>query len=159
VEVVVRVPERDIDRVAAGLRADVEVVAFPGEVFTGGVERLSPVVDPLSRTREARIRIDNPELTLKPGMFGDVRIIVRSTADVPVIPLTAVIERGDREVVFLAEEGRAVEVEPDFDIRTDERVSALSGLAPGDRVVVIGQQNLEDGDPVSVTEELGDEDL
>jgi RND family efflux transporter MFP subunit len=159
VEAVVRVPERDIDKVETGLRAYVEVVAFPEKVFSGRVERLSPVVDPLSRTREARVRIDNPDLALKPGMFGDVRIIVRSTADAPVIPLAAVIERAGREVVFIAEEGRALEVEPDFDIRTDERVSALSGLAPGDRVVVIGQQNLEDGDPVSVTEELGDEDL
>jgi membrane fusion protein (multidrug efflux system) len=159
VEVVVRIPERDIERVKRGLSAEVGVVSYPGRTFRGRVERLSPVVDPLSRSREVRIRIDNADHALKPGMFGDVRIIIRTVDVATVIPLAAVIERGGRQVVFLAESGRARAVEPLLDIRSGRWVSVSSGIEPGDRVVVIGQQNLEEGDRVNVTEELGDEDI
>lgn len=159
VEVVVHVPERDIRRVSAGLPARVTVISHPDRVFNGTVSRLSPVVDPVSRTREARISIPNPGHLLKPGMFGEVRIVMRvSTGDL-VIPLDAVLEREGRRFVYVVEEGRAARMEPVFGIREADRVAVLSGLEPGARVIVIGQQNVDQGDPVNVTEEVSDEDL
>jgi membrane fusion protein (multidrug efflux system) len=154
VEVVVHIPERDIRRIRSGLWAEIEVVSYPNRMFEGRVGKLSPVVDPLSRTREARIRIDNRNHDLKPGMFGDVKIIVRSTSNEVVIPLAAVVEKGEEQVVFVVNGDQAVQREPVFDIREGDRVSVLSGLETDDRVIVIGQQNINDGDEVRITEEL-----
>lgn len=159
VEVVVHVPERDIHRVRVGLPARVTVIAYPNRVFRGTVDRLSPVVDPLSRTREARIRIPNQGHPLKPGMYGEVTIVIRTSSDALVIPLNAVLDRGGRRMVYVVEEERAVGIEPEFGIREKDRIEVKSGVQPGAQVIVIGQQNVDDGDPVSVTEEVTDEDL
>lgn len=154
VEAVVHIPEKDIYKVRKGLNAEIRVVSFPDRTFSGRVDRLSPVVDPLSRTLEARIRINNRKHTLKPGMFGDVKIVIRSKSDVVVIPFSSILVREGKNIVFLVEGEKAVQVEPGFDIRDGNMISVESGIKPGDRVIVIGQHNLNNGDSVNVTEEV-----
>lgn len=154
VEVMVHIPERDIGRIVPGLRAEVEVVSYPGRVFRGRVDELSPVVEPISRTREARIRIGNADHILKPGMFGKVKIILRRSVDAVLIPVAALVERDESRVVFLVNNDTANLVEPEIDIKEGDMISVLSGIKEGDRVIVIGQQNVNDGDEVRVTEEI-----
>jgi multidrug efflux pump subunit AcrA (membrane-fusion protein) len=154
VEVVVHIPERDIGRIRIGLRAEIGVVSYPGRRFVGRVDELSPVVDPLSRTREARIRIDNRGHTLKPGMFGEVKLVIRSSQDAVLIPLAAVVEKDGLRFVFVVNDERAAVREPEFDIREGDTVSVTSGIEENERIIVIGQQNLNDGDEVRVTEEM-----
>jgi multidrug efflux pump subunit AcrA (membrane-fusion protein) len=154
VEVVLRVPEKDIYRVRKGLGAEVSVVSYPNKTFFGKVDRLSPVVDPVSRTLETRIRINNRNHTLKPGMFGEVHVIIRKKNDAVIIPFSAVINRDGKDVVFIVREEKAVQVDPEFDIREGNIISVVSGLEPGDRVIIIGQHNLNTGDSVKVTEEI-----
>ena len=127
---------------------------FPDRTFSGRVDRMSPVVDPLSRSLEARVRITNRKHTLKPGMFGDVKIVVRSKSDVVVIPFSSILVRDGKDIVFLVEGDKAVQIEPGFDIRDGSMISVESGIKPGDRVIVVGQHNLNDGDSVNVTEEV-----
>ena len=154
VEVVVHIPERDIGRVQRGLKAEIEVVSYPGRVFAGRLDELSPVVEPLSRTREARIRIDNPGHVLKPGMYGEIKIVIRSSSDHVIIPVAAIVEKDERQLVFVVNDEKAVLREPVFDIREGDRVSVTSGIRENERVVVIGQQNINDGDEVRTTEEI-----
>ena len=154
VEVVVNIPERDIGRIYSGLPAEVAVVSYPGRVFRGRVDELSPVVQPMSRTREARIRIENRDHVLKPGMFGEVKIIIRKSTDALILPVAALLERDDSRVVFTVNDDRAKLVEPVLDIKEGDMISVLSGLDEGNRVIVIGQQNVNDGDEVRVTEEM-----
>jgi membrane fusion protein (multidrug efflux system) len=154
VEVVVHIPERDIGRISAGLQAEVEVVPYPDRAFRGKVDELSPVVEPISRTREARIRINNASHVLKPGMFGEVKIIIRKSRDAILIPVAALVERDETRVVFTVNDKIAKIVEPEFDIKEGDMISVLSGIGEGNRVIVIGQQNVNDGDEVRVTEEM-----
>jgi RND family efflux transporter MFP subunit len=153
VEVAVHIPERDIGRISAGLPAEVEVVSYPDRVFRGKVDELSPVVEPISRTREARIRINNASHVLKPGMFGKVKIIIRKSRDAILIPVAALVERENSRVVFTVNNEKATLVEPEIDIKEGDMISVLSGIEEGNRVIVIGQQNVNDGDEVRVTEE------
>lgn len=153
VEVVVHIPERDIGRISAGLQAEVEVVPYPDRAFRGKVDELSPVVEPISRTREARIRINNASHVLKPGMFGEVKIIIRKSGDAILIPVAALVERENSRVVFTVNNEKATLVEPEIDIKEGDMISVLSGIEEGNRVIVIGQQNVNDGDEVRVTEE------
>lgn len=154
VEVVVHIPERDISRISVGLRAEIEVVSYPKRVFRGKVDELSPVVEPISRTREARIRISNESHVLKPGMFGKVRIVLRRSGEAILIPVAALVERDDSRVVFVVNNEEAKLVEPEIDIKEGDMISVLSGIEEGDRVIVIGQQNVNDGDEVRVVEEI-----
>ncbi len=155
VEVKTQIPERYVPRIKVGMRAEVSLISYPGRIFRSTVAKLAPVVDPLTRTREARIFMPNDEHTLKPGMFGEIRIILRERREAVVIPSSALVDRGGKSLVFLIDdEGKARELEPTIDIVEGERLSVDSGIKPGDRVVVIGQQNLNSGDAVSVAEEI-----
>ncbi len=154
VEALVHIPERQIPRVQAGMRAEVRLIAYPDRVFNGAVGSLSPVLDPASRTREARIQVANADSAVKPGMFGAAQIIIRTEPQATLVPYSALLEREDRTVLFLVRDGKAVEVEPKLDIVRDDWASVKSGVQPGDSVVVIGQHNLRAGDAVEVVEEL-----
>lgn len=154
VEVVCHVPEKYIERVKIGLDGEVTVISYPERTFLGKVAKLSPVVDPLTRTREARIRLSNKDYVLKPGMFGEVRIILSRREQAVVIPLSAVVESEGRRVVFTVSDGRAVRKEPEFDVREGEKVSVISGVEPGERIIVVGQHNVTDGDAVTIAEEI-----
>jgi multidrug efflux pump subunit AcrA (membrane-fusion protein) len=153
VEVVVDVPEKRIAQVRPGLTAEVSVASYPGRSFQASVGRLSPVVDPVSRTLEARIRVPNGGYLLKPGMFAEARIVLRSREAAALLPLAALVDKNGRQAAFVVSDGTVRLVEPKVAFVDGEQAVIDAGLAVGDRVVVVGQQNLNDADPVSVVEE------
>ncbi|UCB45337.1 MAG: efflux RND transporter periplasmic adaptor subunit [Spirochaetota bacterium] len=154
VEFVVRIPEKYIYKIKRGLSGEISVVAYPDRKFYGKVTKLSPVVDAMSRTQEVRLRIDNPRHTLKPGMFGDVKLLIRTMKDMVIIPLQAVIDRGGRDVIFVVNDGKALEIEPVLGIREGDKIAIEEGLTEGATVIVIGQQNVNTDDKVNITEEI-----
>jgi len=154
VEVVVNIPEKEIYRIRQGLPAKIKLISYPGRIFRGEIYRLSPVVNPVSRTREARIRIMNKGHVLKPGMFGEVKIILRRENRAVIIPISAVTNRDGEQVVFVVRDSRAVMVSPKLGIQEGEFISVESGLKPGEKVIVIGQHNISDGDRINISEEI-----
>lgn len=154
VEAVVHIPERQIRLVQAGLKAEVRLIAYPDRIFGGSVGSLSPVVDPASRTREAKVQVNNPGNAIKPGMFGSVEIVIRSVPKAVLVPYSGLLERQGRTLVYAVRDGKAVEVEPALDIVQTRWASVKSGIQPGEAVVVIGQHNVSDGDPVEIVEEI-----
>ena len=99
VEVILNVPEKKIAQVRRGQRAMLSVVSYPDRTFSGNIYKLSPVVDALSRTLEARILIRNPGYLLKPGMFAEARLVLREVDQALVIPVSALLDRAEGRVV------------------------------------------------------------
>jgi multidrug efflux pump subunit AcrA (membrane-fusion protein) len=153
VELVVNVPEKMIGRLRVGLPVEIAAVPYPNRLFYGAVSRLNPVLDPASRTLEARVRVDNPTHLLKPGMFAEARIVLRQEKQIVRIPLAALLDRDGREVVFLVADASAHLANPTVAFLEGDYAAIESGIKPGDKVVLVGQQNLNDGDEVSVVEE------
>ena len=136
----VEIPEVQAGWVKEGRSAEARLKSLPGEVFKGTVDYLYPQLDMGTRTLKARLVFDNPDGSLRPGMFADVTLFGGSQSDVVLVPSEAVIRTGTRTVVMVAEsEGRfrpvSVEAGPE---RNDETV-ILSGLEAGQQVVVSGQ--------------------
>ena len=73
---------------------------LPGRVFHGRVSYILPQVDPATRTLKVRIAFDNPGYVLKPDMYGQVEIHTGGARRL-VVPRTAVLDSGDRQVVFV----------------------------------------------------------
>jgi HlyD family secretion protein len=140
------VSERKIGLLKPGLPATVSLDAFPGEVFTGQVARIVPQADRQSRTFPVKIRLGNPDGKLRAGMLA--RIVVRLENERPsvLVPKDAVVRRGIDEVVFVVDSGKAREVK----VRTGRALGGLleisrGDLAPGQPVVVLGNEGLRDG--------------
>jgi multidrug efflux pump subunit AcrA (membrane-fusion protein) len=153
VEVAVNVPEKRLGRVREGLPVEISVLSYPGRIFYGSVSRLYPALDPVSRTLEARIRVDNPAHTLKPGMFAEARILLRREQRIVLVPLAVLVDKNGGQVAFVVHENRVREVAVRTAFLEGDSAAVESGIAEGDRVVSVGQQNLNDGDEVAVAEE------
>jgi HlyD family secretion protein len=150
----IRLPisERDIGRVRPGLHAQLRVDAYPEEVFTGQVQRLSPLIDPTSRSGEVEISVANPAHRLKPGMFAKVALILEQRQDVVVIPRDALRLGAQGAAVFVVQDGVAHLRRVATGLQTDTEVEILDALAPGTEIVLAGHSDLKDQAPVQVVQ-------
>jgi Cu(I)/Ag(I) efflux system membrane fusion protein len=127
--------EMDFTRVRVGSPARFTADALPGRSFEGPVQFVYPTVSNETRTLKARIALDNRDGSLRPGMYGRVRITGR---DAPVlsVPGEAVINTGEHAYAFLAHAGGHFEPRMVWTGLSDgDRIQILKGLAEGDTVV------------------------
>lgn len=150
-EVVFHVPERFVGRLSLG--QGIEFRDAPGGTAeTAAIVYVSPRLDASTRTLEVKARLDNRQGTLRPGMFGRVRLTVNVSPEACVIPAAAVTlsAEGSRVVVMNAEdraEFRAVTAGR----RVDGLVEITEGLAAGERVVVEGHQKIGPGMGIDIS--------
>jgi hypothetical protein len=126
------------------------VDAFPGETFTGRIARVSPVLDPATRTAPIEIEIPNPNFRLKPGMYARVGITTDIKKDALVVPVNAVIDLGGRRGVFQPRNESAIFRSVQVGTEQSEYVEILGGLAEGDTVITTGAGALRDGDRITL---------
>jgi len=155
IEIEARIPEREVGQLRTGLNAEVRLEAFPSETFAATVTQVSPVLDPVSRTRAITLRFDRHDPRISSGMFARIRLNTRVYENVISIPQQALAERRGATVVYVLRsdpEGvyRVEMREVVIGVNVDGEVEIRSGLEPGDEVVVQGQQFLADGTPVRV---------
>ncbi len=149
VEIHVDIREKDTAAVVRGIRGIARLEAFPGQSFPLTVARLSPVVDPASRTRQAVLTLDAPDPRVLPGMFARVRLYTRAHANRVTVPARALVERSGEHVAYVAVQkdgvDRAELRNVTRGVTVDEAVEIVAGIEEGERVVVAGQAALGDG--------------
>jgi RND family efflux transporter MFP subunit len=118
--------------------ATLTLTYLPGRTFHGRVSYILPQVDPATRTLKVRLEVANPGYALKPDMYGEVEFQTGGARKL-VVPLSAVLNSGDHQTVFVDRgngyfEPRAVKIGEQM----DGRIEILSGLKAGERIVVSG---------------------
>lgn len=136
--VLVDIYEKDIAKIKAGLTAEIEVAAYPGEKFRGRLTTIFDVLDETTRTVKARVEAENPTGKLKPQMFATVNLQSGEAADVLVVPESAVQSEGDQRFVFVPEAEGFEKREVRTGQKMDGLIAILEGLAMGDSVVTDG---------------------
>jgi membrane fusion protein, heavy metal efflux system len=131
--------EKDIGLIHVGAKVLLQVPAYPGKDFTATVSYISQIVDEATRTVKVRCVLPNPEKRLLPAMFAS--IAVQSDPDdlSVVVPLNAIFSQDEFDWVYVNigdyhYRMRAVTV----GLRLRNRAVILSGLTPGERLVVSG---------------------
>lgn len=134
----VSVYEYEMGLVKTGEPVDIEAVAYPGEVFHGGVVSINPVLDAATRTNQVRIRVPNTEDKLKPEMFVNAKIKA-DLGEKLAIDENAVLDTGLRKIVYLSKEGGLLESrEVKLGSKAEGYYEVLDGLEEGDIVVTSG---------------------
>jgi Cu(I)/Ag(I) efflux system membrane fusion protein len=134
----VEVYENEFPNIHVGQTVEIRSQSFPGRPFTGRIVFIYPFLDPKTRTVKARVEMPNPGMKLKPDMFVNAIIKVPLGSAI-VVPVTAVIDTGKRQVVWV--ETSAGMFEPrDVQVgqQSDDKIQILSGLTQGDKVAVSG---------------------
>ncbi|MDX1344615.1 MAG: efflux RND transporter periplasmic adaptor subunit [Sedimenticolaceae bacterium] len=138
--VMVDVYEHQIGWLSEGLTAQISVPAWPGKTWEGKVDYIYPELDMKSRTLRVRLEFSNPDMTLKPNMFAEVKIYGGPQRDTLLIPAEALIRTGERDTVVTSlGDGRFQPVDVVVGARSNGKVEILSGLNEGDEIVTSGQ--------------------
>jgi membrane fusion protein, multidrug efflux system len=155
VKVVAGVPERYAGDVRPGDEVSVTLDRVAGRVFVGAVDYVSAAVDPSNRTFTLEVLVASPGAALKPGMVANVAIDRERQEAALVVPRHAVLRRERGYLVYVAvrsETGWRAEARPVVPgVARGDEVVIESGLEPGERVVVVGQQRVAHGDALVIT--------
>jgi len=128
-----------------GLPVVLELDYLPGQDFHGEIDFIYPYLDRQTRDIKFRMKFENPDVRLMPGMLGTVRIESRVAENGLLIPRESVIYSGDRRVVFAAlpaSKFAPIEVELGV-IASDDMVHVISGLVDGQTIVTSAQFMLD----------------
>jgi len=136
--------EQDLPLLEVGQSARIVAESVPGGVLSAEVAFVAPTVDPVRRTAEVRLVVDNADGQLRPGAFVSAQVDVshQAAASGLVVPASAVLFTGRRSLVYVEQQGpdagayvpREVQLGP----RLDDVYPVLSGLEAGERVVTRG---------------------
>ncbi len=152
VYVKISVPENEIGKIRKGDKAFFSVSALNGKTFEGFVTNISPVADAISRTYEAKISVQNPNLELKPGMVCDVMLSMKSSKEVVVIPYQSVSKDSDGNTyVYLIDKSanRAKKQIVQTGNYLGNNLEIVAGIAPGQVIVKEGKEKLSDNSIIS----------
>lgn len=143
-------PEKFISTVSVGLEAFVTNYNLKEDTLKAVITELSPAINESSRTFKGVMKVSNPDLKMRPGMFVKAEIVVEKRDSAIVIDRDLVQDKRRGKVVFVVERNTATEKRINTGIETDNEVEILSGLEPGEKLVVEGYEMLSNRTKVKV---------
>jgi membrane fusion protein (multidrug efflux system) len=156
VKVMAGIPERYAGEVRAGGNASVTFDHLDGREFQGRLAFVGTAVNAANRTFPIEVTLPNPGGTLKPGMVARVRTPRRSVNAAMLVPRDAVLRSATGYLVYVVRTNGDRTVAEARAVTTGAsgggKIVITEGLEPGDRVVVVGQQQLSDGDFVQIVQ-------
>lgn len=132
--------EQQVEWVKNGNMAQVRLSYLPGRVWQGRVEYIYPSLDPKTRTLKVRLKFDNPDETLKPNMYANVRLFGESKEAVLYLPSEAIIRTGqEQRVIIKQENGRFSPRIVMTGMESGKSTEVMSGVNENEWVVTSGQ--------------------
>ncbi len=147
------VPSLFLSSLKKGMPIKGKVEAFGDREFVGEVQTINTQIDPVTRSVKIRAIVQNDDRVLRPGLLMTINLI-KNERTALVIPEEALIKRGDKNFVFVAQDsdGKKVAVEKEVKIGTRiyGEVEILSPLVEGDQVINHGTLKLNDGAEIKI---------
>ncbi|MCL2041763.1 MAG: efflux RND transporter periplasmic adaptor subunit [Bacteroidales bacterium] len=141
--------ERQSNELRQGAKLDFAIEGSL-QTYSASVYAIEPQIDMKTRTMKARAMYPNTDGKLKPGRSASIEIKLREIANTIVVPSEAVIAEMGRSVAYVYRSGKAQQVELLRGLRTESNVQILSGLHPGDTLIVTGVMQLRNDMPVTI---------
>ncbi|MDR2240952.1 MAG: efflux RND transporter periplasmic adaptor subunit [Zoogloeaceae bacterium] len=154
IEILIAVPEADVEKVRRAESFNIVLNSLPGRVWTGRLRELSPAADPATRTFAARISVPEADESMRLGMSARVEVKVGGGETVLRLPLSAFFTRDERTNVWVVDPAtQTVTLTPvETDGVVDNEMRVKSGLQPGQLVVTAGASLLDPGQKVRLPE-------
>lgn len=151
VKVMVNISEEYYKKVYKGMTVDIALDAYKGETFSGKVTVVYPTVDVATHTFPVEVTISNPAQKVRPGMFARATVNFGSLNHV-LVPDEALVKQigaGDR-YVYVYKDGKVSYNKVELGQHIGTNYEIISGVNPGDEVVIAGQARLANGKEVEV---------
>ena len=143
-------PERDVLNLTQGMPVRIRMKAADDISFQGRIRQISQIVDPATGTVKITVEAVKPPAAVRSGAFVNVDIVRETRQAAVVVPREAVVRELRDAHVFIAEGSVAKKRAVTVGLEEGDRVQTLSGVKPGERVIIAGQGGLKDGVPIKV---------
>jgi membrane fusion protein, multidrug efflux system len=157
VKVLAGVPERYAADIRPGGAVTVTFDHMPGQELRATAQYVGTALDEQNRTFPVEVAVGNPSGALKPGMIAKVQVGRRTVPDALLVPREAVLRAENGFIVYVVVEQADQLVAEARYVQTGTtaagRVVIESGLQPGERVIVVGQQQVAGGDLLRIVNE------
>jgi membrane fusion protein (multidrug efflux system) len=145
IKINVNMPELDVRYLHRGQETQVLVDAFPERPLRGTVDFVAYKADTATKTFKVRVLVNNPDHHIRPGMIARVSFLRRVIPDALVAPLFALVDKGGERLLFVEKDGTVHARTVSIGVIEGDRVQITKGLNPGDRLIVTGQTEVEEG--------------
>ncbi|HEY3704355.1 MAG TPA: efflux RND transporter periplasmic adaptor subunit [Terracidiphilus sp.] len=143
------IPEADVRYVHQGDVITVRVDAV-NRSLTGKVVRFTREVSPDTRTMETEIDVDNKDLAIAPGMYANAMLRLASVDQIVTVPVEALVIKGNGRAVYVLDDSNHVHIRSvQAGIEGNKLAEIKSGLQPGERVILGGQDHYQEGEAVN----------
>ena len=136
------VDEEDLPRLAIGQRTLIRADAFPGQIFEGTVDEITPRGDPISRSYRVRIAL-TADTPLSLGMTADVNVIIAEREAALLVPTSALQTSVAGDFVWIVNGERVTQREVIVGVRSPERVEIIEGIVENDLIVLRPPEHLD----------------
>jgi membrane fusion protein (multidrug efflux system) len=139
------IPEKYLSSINLGQKIYVKVEAYPDKIFWGKIDKISPVVDKVSRTFLVEAIFYNKENILKSGMTAETHIILSEVKNAISIPISAVVYKDNKPYVYLAdrEKNIAIEKQVVLGLKNTDWIE-VKNLKEGSEIIVVGLYGIKD---------------
>jgi len=148
----VNIPEQEILQINIGQKVDIVLYILENKKFEGEVKKIGLEADASNRTFPVEIEVDNRERELRPGMLARATFTQRVDQDQVVVPRHAIMERERGRIVYVVDNGIAVQRKVTIGISQRENVQILMGLNKGEQLVIEGHTKLSDGEEINIVQ-------
>jgi membrane fusion protein (multidrug efflux system) len=155
-KVTVGIPEADVVAVRKINRFEVTIEALGNKEITGTKYFLAVAPESQAQVYRLELEVENKSEEILPGMFARVEIIKQEFPDAISIPLYAVISRDNKHYVYLEEDNVAKLQEVKLGILDGWQIQITEGLRPGEKVIVVGQRSVDEGQKLNVVKKVTD---
>src|SRR5207244_4599322 len=157
-------PQQELAKLSAGFEVGVHTDAVPGREFKGKLTAINSMVDTVTRNVTLQATLENPDHTLRPGMFAKIDVLLPEKQKALVVPGSAISYAPFGDSVFVIEKkkdpktGKESQVIRQQFVRIGEArgdfVSITDGLKPNETIVSTGVFKLRNGMPVTINNDL-----
>lgn len=150
-KVVVNVSEQYYTRLKPGLEASLSVEALGTQSFSGRITKVYPTVDATTHTVGVEIEVANKDQRLRPGMYARLSLDFGTRQALTISDKAIVRQAGSGiRYVYVLKEGKAVYREVELGELQDGRYEVLSGIEPGEQLIISAPSRLKNGAAVKL---------
>lgn len=150
IRIYVNVPEMDIRYLKVGQKVHVKIDAYPESSWTGQIDFVALKADRATKTFSVRVVVENSDGRIRPGMIAHVAFLRRLIPHALAAPLFAIVDKGGERIVFVEQDGQAQARTITVGVIHGDKAEIVKGLRAGEKLIVTGQHDVEEGTRVSV---------
>ena len=150
-EISTGINEQNVSKIKIGQEVLLKIHSVSDKWMSGTITEISKVMNAQTKNYPVTIALANKDDDLVAGMYAEVQVAVEHAEDVLVIPVDAIVYKEAKPVAFIAQaDGTVKEKALTLGINDGDNYVVTKGLQAGDQVIVKGNGNLVEGEPISI---------